>query len=172
MDLNNTVIKVLNKEHGAKVIEFYKKNGYYTEPYYGINIGYYYGIYNNEFAWYTDFDMKRFDFKIIELPKENVYPKVMMVSNCPITKGNNGKKRVVFMEKLGKYLAWSNAETIEDAEKQVETRTWKYAADVPKENPQKPKCSNVLRSLNLTSQKCKNKLMRFKRKLKNYNCCF
>ena len=70
MDLNNTVIKVLNKEHGAKVIEFYKKNGYDAGPYYGANIGNHYGVYNNTFSWYTDSDMKRFNFKIIELPEE------------------------------------------------------------------------------------------------------
>ena len=70
MDLNNTVIKVLNKEHGAEVIEFYKKNGYNTGPYCGTNIGFHYGVLNNKFSWYTDFDMKRFDFKIIDLPEE------------------------------------------------------------------------------------------------------
>ena len=137
MDLNNTVIKVLNEEHGTKIIEFYKKNGYNTGSYYGTNIGYHYGVYNNTFSWYSDTDMRRFPLKVIELPKENVYPKVMMVSDCPITKGNKGKQRVVFMEKLGTYLAWQYAETIEDAEKQVESYTWTYAVDVPKENPQK-----------------------------------
>ena len=70
MDLNNTVIKVLNKEHGAKVIEFYKKNGYKTGIFSGTNIGYHYGVYNNRFSWYTNSDMERFDFKIIELPEE------------------------------------------------------------------------------------------------------
>ena len=137
MDLNNTVIKVLNKEHGAKVIEFYKKNGYDTKWFYGSNTGYHYGVYNNNFSWYTDSDMKRFPLKVIELPEEKEYPKVMMVSNSPITKGINGTKRVVFMEKLGTYLGWANAETIEESEKEVESYTWKYAVDVPKENPQK-----------------------------------
>ena len=75
--------------------------------------------------------------EIIELPEENVYPKVMMVSDSPITKGNEGHKRVVFTEKMGKYLAWTNVETIEESEKEVETCTWEYAVDVPKENPQK-----------------------------------
>ena len=137
MDLNNTVIKVLNKEHGAKVIEFYKKNGYDTKWFYGSNTGYHYGVYNNNFSWYTDSDMKRFPLKVIELPEEKEYPKVMMVSNSPITKGINGTKRVVFMEKLGTYLGWANAETIEESEKEVESYTWKYAVDIPKENPQK-----------------------------------
>ena len=70
MDLNNTVIKVLNKEHGAKIIEFYEKNGYYTKWFYGSNTGYHYGVYNNNFSWYTNSDMERFDFKVIELPEE------------------------------------------------------------------------------------------------------
>ena len=137
MDLNNTVIKVLNREHGKKVIEFYKKNGYDTKWFYGSNTGYHYGVYNNNFSWYTNSDMVRFPLKVIELPEEKEYPKVMMVSNSPITKGINGTKRVVFMEKLGTYLGWANAETIEESEKEVESYTWKYAVDVPKENPQK-----------------------------------
>ena len=69
-NLNNTVIKVLNKEHGLKVIEFYKKNGYDTGPYHGTNVGYHYGVLNNRFSWYTDFAIERFNFKIIELPEE------------------------------------------------------------------------------------------------------
>ena len=137
MNLNNTVIKVLNKEHGAKVVAFYKKNGYDTKWFYGSNIGYHYGVYNNNFSWYTNSDMGRFDFKVIELPEENSYPKVMMVSDYPIIKGNKGKKRVVFMEKNGKYLAWQYAETIEAAEKETSIASWSYAVDVPKENPQK-----------------------------------
>ena len=60
-----------------------------------------------------------------------------MVSDCPIIKGNKGKQRVVFMEKMGKYLAWANAETLENAEKEMAVFTWEYAVDVPKENPQK-----------------------------------
>ena len=55
MNLNNTVIRVFNKEHGLKVIEFYKKNGYDTKWFYGSNIGYHYGVYNNNFSWYTTF---------------------------------------------------------------------------------------------------------------------
>lgn len=137
MNLNNTVIKVLNKEHGAKVIEFYKKNGYDTKWFYGSNTGYHYGVYNNNFSWYTNSDMERFPLKVIELPEEKEYPKVMMVSNSPINRQNPGYKRVVFMEKQGKYLAWQYAETIEAAEKEICIASWSYAVDVPKENPQK-----------------------------------
>ena len=137
MDLNNTVIKVLNEEHGTKIIEFYKKNGYNTGSYYGTNIGYHYGVYNNTFSWYSDTDIRRFPLKVIDLPKEKEYPKVMMVSNTLITDTSLCYKRVVFMEKQGKYLAWQYAETIEVAEKETTIASWKYAVDVPKENPQK-----------------------------------
>ena len=137
MDLNNTVIKVLNKEHGAKVIAFYKKNGYDTKWFSGSNIGYHYGVLNNNFSWYVNSDIKRYIPKVIELPEEKKYPKVMMVSNSPINEHNPGSKRVVFMEKQGNYLAWQYAETIEAAEKQMCSVTWSYAVDVPKENPQK-----------------------------------
>ena len=61
---------MLNREHGAKVIEFYEKNGYNTGPYCGTNIGCYYGIYNNTFTWYTDTNMRGFPLKVIDLPKE------------------------------------------------------------------------------------------------------
>ena len=81
MDLNNTVIKVLNKEHGAKVIEFYKKNGYDTKWFYGSNTGYHYGVYNNNFSWYTNSDMERFDFKVIELPEETNSCMVHIIKN-------------------------------------------------------------------------------------------
>ena len=70
MDLNNTVIKVLNREHGAKVIKFYEKNGYNIRPFYGTKIGCYYGVLNNRFSWYTYSEMEIFDFKVIELPEE------------------------------------------------------------------------------------------------------
>ena len=87
MDLNNTVIKVLNKEHGKKVIEFYKKNGYDTKWFYGSNIGYHYGVYKNNFSWYTNSDMARFDFKIIELPEEEETTSCMV----RIIKNSEGK---------------------------------------------------------------------------------
>lgn len=62
-------------------------------------------------------------------PKQD-YPKVMMVSNDPFTEKNKGEKRVVFMEKCGKFIAWVYAETIEDAKDKTATSTWKYAKDI------------------------------------------
>lgn len=64
---------------------------------------------------------------------KTTYPKVMMVGDVyPLT-----RERVVFMEKCGKFIAWVNAETIEDTETVLDTYGWKYAEDIKPENSQK-----------------------------------
>lgn len=74
----------------------------------------------------------RLDTFFEKYPKTS-YPKVMMVGNTyPLT-----RKRVVFMEKRGKFIAWEYAETLEDAETIVGTCSWDYAEDIKPENPQK-----------------------------------
>ena len=65
------------------------------------------------------------------------YPRVMMVSNEPITENNPGKPRVVFIEKRGNYLAWVDAETLETAEEKLSCVAWKYAKDIEPENKEK-----------------------------------
>lgn len=66
-------------------------------------------------------------------PKISQYPKVMMVGDSyPLT-----RKRVVFMEKCGRFMSWVNAETLEDAETIWSACSWKYAEDIKPENPQK-----------------------------------
>ena len=138
MDVEKKFIKCLSTTHGAKIVEFFEKHGAKNpKNYCGDAVGLCYGVIHGYLTFQGKREVYEIGGEIIELPKENVYPKVMMVSDCPITKGNNGKQRVVFMEKLGTYLAWANAETIEESEKEVESYTWKYAVDVPKENPQK-----------------------------------
>ena len=69
-------------------------------------------------------------------PKQN-YPKVMMVSKDPITEANPGTTRVVFMEKCGKFLAWNDVSTLEEAETVTNTTSWTYAKDIEPENPKK-----------------------------------
>ena len=76
---------------------------------------------------------KNFDMFFEKYPKPSPYPKVMLVSNRNDIK--NARKRVVFMEKLGKYIAWNSAETLADAEKAGGTCTWDFAWDLPKEEP-------------------------------------
>jgi len=59
------------------------------------------------------------------LDQEKTYPRVMLVSDANDT--NLALKRVVFMEKCGKYVAWGIAETLEEAEKETNAAGWKYA---------------------------------------------
>lgn len=71
---------------------------------------------------------KNFDLFFEKYPKKpvNEYPKVMSVS----IDGVKWNKRVVFMEKCGKYIAWGVAETIEEADEEVDTYPWCYARDI------------------------------------------
>ena len=138
MDVNKKFIKSLSVKHGAKIVEFFVKHGAKNnENLKGNTIDFYYGVINGNLTFKSLNRVLERGGEIIKLPEENVYPKVMMVSDCPIIKGNKGNQRVVFMEKMGKYLAWANVAIIEDAEKEMMTTTWNYAVDVPKENPQK-----------------------------------
>jgi len=67
--------------------------------------------------------------ELLELEKDTkTYPRVMEVSN--FENFSNPKTRVVFMEKNGKYLAWSNASTLEEAEKTFIVAYWPYAREV------------------------------------------
>lgn len=67
--------------------------------------------------------------ELLELEKDTkTYPKVMEVSN--FENFSNPRTRVVFMEKNGKYLAWSNASTLEEAEKTFTVTYWDYAREV------------------------------------------
>ena len=123
--MNNKVIKVLDREHGKKVIEFWKKycNTGVLE---GTNIGSYYGIISGEFDIWTIDEIRQNNAEIIELPAEKTYPRVMVVSDDKIS----WSKRVVFMEKMGRYVAWRGAETLEDAEKEKEIIFWNYAKEI------------------------------------------
>ena len=137
--MKNQVIEVLNKEHGKKVIEYWKSRGVDTKGYVGdctkeSFLGSelrFYGIIDGRFDKYTKEDVFYYNAEVIELPEEKVYPRVMMVS----FDSENWFKRVVFMKKCGRYLAWNNAETVEEAEKEVVSTAWRFAKDIeePKE---------------------------------------
>ena len=74
---------------------------------------------------------------IFDMYPKSEYPKIMWVDDAPLSKKNKGAQRVVFMEKAGKYLAWENAETFAEAEKETNIVKWKYAEDIKPENPLK-----------------------------------
>ena len=123
--MNNKVIKVLNREHGRKVIEFFKQ---YCNTYklIGDNIGGYYGIINGKFDFWSVDSIKRAKAEIIELPKEKAYPRVMLAS----IDNNSWYKRVVFMKKCGVFLSWRKAETLEGAENITIIEHWNYAKEI------------------------------------------
>ena len=124
--MNNKVIKVLDIEHGKKVIEFFKQYCD-TGSLEGINIDIHYGIINGKFNTYSINEIRQSNAEIIELPEEKTYPRVMLVSDDNMNWDN---RRVVFMEKCGGFLAWYNAETLEEAENEIDNIFWKYAKDI------------------------------------------
>ena len=128
--MNNKVIKVLDREHGKKVIEFWKQYcdtgkliGSSTEK--DKNVFIYYGTINGEFDCYSLETVKKANAEIIELPEEKTYPRVMLVSEDK----KDWRKMVVFMEKCGKYLAWYNSETLEEAENTFCITDWQFAKE-------------------------------------------
>jgi hypothetical protein len=60
------------------------------------------------------------------MEQPNKYPMLMWVGDDQREISNRINKRVVFMEKCGKFLAW-DAETFEEAEKTIETFPWDLA---------------------------------------------
>ncbi len=102
-------------------------------PYYGIRT-------NGDFTLVANPECLTKGYKILTLPEvksliqELPNPKVMWVWDS----GEDKKKRVVFMKKNGQYLAWTNAETIEESEKEIETVCWDYAEDIEEEPKKLP----------------------------------
>ena len=123
--MDNKVIKVLDREHGRKVIEFFKQYCD-TGKLEGTRIGNYYGIINGEFDIWRIEDLVRASAEIIELPEEKTYPRVMLVSDDK----EFWVERVVFMEKCGGFLSWIDAQTFEEAEKKIYTSFWKFAKEI------------------------------------------
>lgn len=89
------------------------------------------------FDFWEDILVERyFDVFFEKYPKEEellkkdtkTYPRIMEVSDSE--NFYNPQIRVVFMEKNGKYLAWRDANTVEEAEKVLTTTSWAYAREV------------------------------------------
>ena len=124
--MNNKVIKVLDREHGKKVIEFFKQYCD-TGKLEGTRNGCHYGLINGEFdIWDVD-EVREANAEIIELPEEKTYPRVMLVSGDNM---NWDTQRVVFMEKCGGFMAWVCAKTLEGAENETDTCFWRYAKEI------------------------------------------
>ena len=132
--MKNRVIEVLDKAYGSRVIEYWKSKGINTMCMNGDCTredkcdNRYYGVINDKFGCYTISSVIKHNSEIIELTKEEKsFPRVMLVSDDGVT----WNKRVVFMKKNDRYLAWNNAETIEDAECTYRVASWRYAKELP-----------------------------------------
>ena len=135
--MKNQVIEVLNKEHGKKVIEYWKSRGVDTMAMNGSftredgEESRYYGVIKNDFDCYTIEFVNKHNAEIIELPtkstkEEKPFPRVMLVSDD----GNSWHRRVVFMKKCDRYISWIDAETIEESENIYKTTSWCYAKEL------------------------------------------
>ena len=135
--MKDQVIEVLDREHGKKVIDYWESKGIDTSDLLGIrtkkagSIFRYYGVIDGRFDCYSERQAAENNAEIIELPEEKPFPRVMLVSDD----GDAWYKRVVFMQKCDRFLAWNNAETIENAECTYRVASWRYAKDIeePKE---------------------------------------
>ena len=137
--MKNEVIEVINKEHGKKVIEYWKSKGADVRGFSGNQTREddsefrFYGFINGEFNNYRRKSVYLYKAKIIELPiespkeEEKQFPRVMLVSDD----GDSWYKRVVFMKKCNRHLSWLKAETVEESESIYEATAWRYAKEFP-----------------------------------------
>ena len=79
----------------------------------------------------------------------NYFPKIMLVSEYPISDNSEGLKRVVFAKKNGVFLAWKKAETFEEAEKANLNAAWKYAKEIGAEENEKDEILKFLSTTNI-----------------------
>ena len=143
--MKNEVIEVLNKEHGEKVIYYWKSRGVDTlhmngdctrDGKYDIR---YYGVINDKFDCYSIEFVHKHNAEIIELPIENSrpFPKPMIVSMFPF--GNsayNTQTRVVVAAGNGYAVGVDYCESLDDyikrqKENKLSYTLWKYHQEIP-----------------------------------------
>ena len=120
--MKNQVIEVLDKEHGKKVIEYWKSKGVDTMGMCGSFTKEdgekcrYYGVIDGCFDCYSERQAAENNAEIIELPKEeNSFPRVMLVSVFPF--GNSAyyaKTRVVVAAGNGYAVGVDYCESLDD----------------------------------------------------------
>ena len=143
--MENSVIKVLNRRHGLKVLNYFDLQGVDTANFWGNcteesnGIAIYYGVINNKFSNYTLEEVKAYNAEIIELPIENSmpFPKPMLVSMFPF--GNsayNTPTRVVVAAGNGYAVGVDYCESLDDyikrqKENKLSYTLWKYHQEIP-----------------------------------------
>ena len=143
--MENSVIKVLNRRHGLKVLNYFDLQGIDTANFWGNcteesnGIAIYYGVINGKFSNYTLEEVKAYNAKIIELPIENSrpFPRLMLVRRLPF--GNpsySTHTRVVVATGDGYAVAVKDCETWDDYIKlqkagELDYTLWKYHQEIP-----------------------------------------
>ena len=138
--MENKVIEVLDKEHGKKVIEYWKSKGIDTRDLAGsMNkkdgcTHRFYGVINGNFDYISMDGVYRYDAEIIELPKEEkTFPRVMMVSRDNI----NFQQRVVIAGCSNLFLYSDYSKTLDELHDNLMTNRrlsvsyTKYAKELP-----------------------------------------
>lgn len=158
MNLNNTVIKAKDIEHGKQIIQFFQLNGINVNYYKGDSTGSYYGVIDNLFGCWAESSLKMIQhttpINIIELPENYIIPevpigKLMYVSNSPfdMNKLHTYGKRFVIGKRNNYYYAWRNV--INEYEINADSRicVWNYAMFIPDTNPKKEQLLNKIDEL-------------------------
>ena len=84
--------------------------------------------------------------------KTEGYPKVMLVKGS----SDNWHKRVVIGEKNGKFISWTSAETMEEAETKTSTIAWRYAKEIEKPFPYDSDIEAQLKEIDTIKRKSDN----------------
>ena len=158
--MKNQVIKVLDRDHGRKVIEYWKSQGVNTCRYVGLNtvadeevygLFTYYGMINNRFGNYSLSMVQNYNAEIIELPEEKTFPRKMLVWDDD---EKNAAERIVLWENtfgnpVNKYVAVHNHyENDFEKGKIYPTRGWQHAKEIPaKPEPVKLTVAEICKKL-------------------------
>lgn len=96
--------------------------------------------------WWDVIHSKNFEKYFSKYPKQEFnFPCIMEVSNNQDFRCSN--IRVVFMQKNGRFLAWSRAETFAEAESVTDVINWKYA-HIPLKKVTKAQIATMLGTTN------------------------
>ena len=155
--MKNQVIKVLDRDHGRKVIEYWKAYGIDTFEKKGDNTVadcctfVYYGVIKDKFDCYSFSQVKAANAEIITLPEPLAFPRKMLVwddnPDCAI-------KCIVLWENtfgnpINKYVAVHNRyENDFEKGKIYPTRGWQHAKEIPaKPEPVKLTVAEICKKL-------------------------
>ena len=140
--MRNQVIEAIDKDHGKKVIEYWHSQGVNTSGYVGSctrkmgDLCRYYGVINGCFDAYSERLVAENNAEIIELPEENSFPRVMLVSDDAVV----WNQAVVVCLRGGYAFATINHSSVEEYENTLKRGDsvpfffWKYHKELSDRN--------------------------------------